>query len=164
MTEMVRIIKEEEPSKPSTRISTDESAPSAAALRHSEPKKLAALLRGEVDWVVMKAWRSSASGATSQPMGWPGTSSGTWPTRWSRRGRRASATGCGSSSAATVPRALGPLVLPRSTARVRRYTKVRDAAPCSNCSPSPGRAADGDPWAERGPRAIFQGSLVVSGF
>jgi tetratricopeptide (TPR) repeat protein len=54
LTEMVRIIKEEEPSKPSTRISTDASAPSLAALRHTEPKKLAALLRGELDWVVMK--------------------------------------------------------------------------------------------------------------
>src|SRR5262245_52005768 len=54
LTEMVRIIREEEPSKPSTRISTDDSAPSLAALRHTEPKKLAALLRGELDWVVMK--------------------------------------------------------------------------------------------------------------
>jgi tetratricopeptide (TPR) repeat protein/tRNA A-37 threonylcarbamoyl transferase component Bud32 len=54
LTEMVRIIKEEEPSKPSTRISVDDSAPSLAALRHTEPKKLAALLRGELDWVVMK--------------------------------------------------------------------------------------------------------------
>jgi WD40 repeat protein len=54
LTEMVRIIKEEEPSKPSTRLSTDESAPSMAALRQTEPKKLTALLRGELDWVVMK--------------------------------------------------------------------------------------------------------------
>jgi serine/threonine protein kinase/tetratricopeptide (TPR) repeat protein len=54
LTEMVRIIKEEEPSKPSTRVSTDESAPSLAVLRHTEPKKLVALLRGELDWVVMK--------------------------------------------------------------------------------------------------------------
>jgi tetratricopeptide (TPR) repeat protein len=54
LTEMARIIKEEEPSKPSTRISTDASAPSLAALRHTEPKRLAALLRGELDWVVMK--------------------------------------------------------------------------------------------------------------
>ncbi|QVL33835.1 tetratricopeptide repeat protein [Telmatocola sphagniphila] len=51
---MIRIIKEEEPSKPSTRISTEETAPSQAALRHTEPKKLAAMLRGELDWVVMK--------------------------------------------------------------------------------------------------------------
>jgi tetratricopeptide (TPR) repeat protein len=54
LTEMVRMIKEEEPSKPSTGISTDASAPSLAALRHTEPKKLAAALRGELDWVVMK--------------------------------------------------------------------------------------------------------------
>src|SRR5262249_51410819 len=54
LTEMVRILKEEEPSKPSTRLSTDARAPSLAALRHTEPKKLAALLRGELDWVVMK--------------------------------------------------------------------------------------------------------------
>ncbi len=53
-TEMIRIIKEEDPSKPSTRLSTDASVPSAAALRHTEPRKLAALLRGELDWVVMK--------------------------------------------------------------------------------------------------------------
>lgn len=54
ITEMIRIIKEEEPSKPSTRLSSAASAPSLAALRHTEPKKLAALLRGELDWVVMK--------------------------------------------------------------------------------------------------------------
>jgi WD40 repeat protein/serine/threonine protein kinase/tetratricopeptide (TPR) repeat protein len=52
--EVIRIIKEEEPSKPSTRISTDESAPSMAALRQTEPRKLTALLRGELDWVVLK--------------------------------------------------------------------------------------------------------------
>ena len=52
--EMVRVIKEEEPSKPSTKLSTDASAPSLAALRHTEPRKLAALLRGELDCVVMK--------------------------------------------------------------------------------------------------------------
>jgi tetratricopeptide (TPR) repeat protein len=54
LTEMIRIIKEEEPSKPSTRLSTDEALPSLAALRQTEPKKLMALLRGELDWVVMK--------------------------------------------------------------------------------------------------------------
>ncbi len=52
--EMIRIIQEEEPSKPSTRLSTDASLPSLAALRQTEPRKLMALLRGELDWVVMK--------------------------------------------------------------------------------------------------------------
>ena len=54
LTEMIRIIQEEEPSKPSTRLSTDESLPSLAALRQIEPRRLMALLRGELDWVVMK--------------------------------------------------------------------------------------------------------------
>jgi serine/threonine protein kinase/tetratricopeptide (TPR) repeat protein len=54
MTEMIRIIREEEPSKPSTRLSTDESLASTAAVRRIEPSRLMALLRGELDWVVMK--------------------------------------------------------------------------------------------------------------
>lgn len=54
MVEMLRIIKEEEPSKPSTRLSTDAAMPSVAAVRRIEPKRLMALLRGELDWVVMK--------------------------------------------------------------------------------------------------------------
>jgi eukaryotic-like serine/threonine-protein kinase len=54
MTEMIRIIREEEPSRPSTRLSTDEALPSLAALRQTEPRKLMAMLRGELDWVVMK--------------------------------------------------------------------------------------------------------------
>ncbi len=52
--EMVRIIREKEPSKPSTRLSTDESLPTMAALRQTEPRKLTALLRGELDWIVLK--------------------------------------------------------------------------------------------------------------
>ncbi|HND56584.1 MAG TPA: serine/threonine-protein kinase, partial [Pirellulaceae bacterium] len=54
LTEVIRIIHEEEPSKPSTRLSTDEALPSLAALRQTEPRKLMALLRGELDVVVMK--------------------------------------------------------------------------------------------------------------
>ncbi len=54
LNEMIRIIQEEEPSKPSTRLSTDESLPSLAAVRQTEPRKLMSLLRGELDWVVMK--------------------------------------------------------------------------------------------------------------
>ena len=53
-TEMLRIIREEEPPKPSTRLSTEGSLPSLAAVRQTEPRKLMALLRGELDWVVMK--------------------------------------------------------------------------------------------------------------
>ena len=52
--EMIRMIREEEPSKPSTRLSTEESSPSLAALRQIEPAELTKLLRGELDWLVMK--------------------------------------------------------------------------------------------------------------
>jgi serine/threonine protein kinase len=52
--EIIRILHEEEPLKPSTRLSTDDALPSLAALRQTEPKRLMALLRGELDWVVMK--------------------------------------------------------------------------------------------------------------
>ncbi len=54
LDEVIRIIREEEPSKPSTKLSTDDLLPSLAAVRHIDPKKLTSLLRGELDWVVMK--------------------------------------------------------------------------------------------------------------
>jgi serine/threonine protein kinase len=53
--EIRRIIREEEPQKPSTRISSTKAAPSIAALRSTGPARLAGLLRGELDWIVMKA-------------------------------------------------------------------------------------------------------------
>ena len=52
--EMIRVIKEDEPSKPSTRLSTNDALPSLAATRKIDPRKLTALLKGELDWVVMK--------------------------------------------------------------------------------------------------------------
>jgi serine/threonine protein kinase/tetratricopeptide (TPR) repeat protein len=52
--DMIRVILEEEPSRPSTRLSTADALPSLAALRQTEPKRLVNLLRGELDWVVMK--------------------------------------------------------------------------------------------------------------
>ncbi len=53
--EILRMIKEEEAPKPSTRLS-DSGAPlaSISAHRHTEPAKLVKLLRGELDWIVMK--------------------------------------------------------------------------------------------------------------
>jgi serine/threonine protein kinase/WD40 repeat protein len=53
--EIRRIIREEDPPKPSTRLSTAEGLPSIAANRGTEPKKLSVLLRGELDWIVLKA-------------------------------------------------------------------------------------------------------------
>jgi WD40 repeat protein/serine/threonine protein kinase len=53
--EIRRIIREEEPTKPSTKLSTAEGLPTLAVNRGTEPAKLTRLLRGELDWVVMKA-------------------------------------------------------------------------------------------------------------
>jgi serine/threonine protein kinase/Tfp pilus assembly protein PilF len=54
--EMRRIIREEEPPKPSTRISTlGQAATTLSTQRRSDPKRLSQLFRGELDWVVMKA-------------------------------------------------------------------------------------------------------------
>ncbi len=53
--EIRRIIREDEPPLPSTRISSAESAPSIAAQRHTEPARLTKLVRGELDWIVMKS-------------------------------------------------------------------------------------------------------------
>jgi WD40 repeat protein/serine/threonine protein kinase len=53
--EMRRIIREEEPPTPSTRISKlGQAAVTVAGQRHSDPKRLRQLLRGELDWIVMK--------------------------------------------------------------------------------------------------------------
>jgi serine/threonine protein kinase len=54
--EMRRIIREEEPPKPSTRISTLGQASTTIAMqRKSDPKQLSRLFRGELDWIVMKS-------------------------------------------------------------------------------------------------------------
>src|SRR5206468_12293264 len=53
--EILRMIKEEEPQKPSTRLSdSGETLASISAQRQTEPAKLTKLMRGELDWIVMK--------------------------------------------------------------------------------------------------------------
>lgn len=55
LLEMLRLIREQEPPKPSTKLSTDAGLPALAANRGTAPAKLTRLLRGELDWIVMKA-------------------------------------------------------------------------------------------------------------
>ncbi len=55
MLEVLRLIREEEAPRPSTRLSTTGELPTVAANRGLEPKKLSGLVRGELDWIVMKA-------------------------------------------------------------------------------------------------------------
>ena len=53
--ELVRRIKEEEPPRPSTRLSrSGEALATISAQRRTEPAQLAKLVRGELDWIVMR--------------------------------------------------------------------------------------------------------------
>ena len=54
LDEMLRIIREEEPPRPSQRLSQSGDLPKIAASRGADPTRLAGLIRGDVDWIVMK--------------------------------------------------------------------------------------------------------------
>jgi WD40 repeat protein len=54
--ELRHLIREEEPPRPSTRLSTlGPAATAVSAQRQSDPKRLSQLVQGELDWIVMKA-------------------------------------------------------------------------------------------------------------
>jgi eukaryotic-like serine/threonine-protein kinase len=53
--EMFRLIREQDAPAPSSRVSSGESAPSVAANRQTEPARLGRLVRGDLDWIVLKA-------------------------------------------------------------------------------------------------------------
>ena len=55
LMEILRIVREVEAPKPSAKLSTADTLPSVAANRGTEPAKLSKLMRGELDWVVLKA-------------------------------------------------------------------------------------------------------------
>ena len=55
LEEMLRLIREQEAPAPSSRLSSSDSTPSAAANRRTEPAKLGRFVRGELDWIVLKA-------------------------------------------------------------------------------------------------------------
>jgi WD40 repeat protein/serine/threonine protein kinase len=53
--EIRRVLREEDPPKPSTRLSeSQDTLPAISARRQTEPAKLARLVKGELDWIVMK--------------------------------------------------------------------------------------------------------------
>ena len=54
LDEVLRMIREDEPAKPSTKVTTGGTLPRIAGNK-SEPGKLSALIRGDLDWIVMKA-------------------------------------------------------------------------------------------------------------
>ena len=55
LLEILRVVREEEPPKPSTKLSTADALPTLSANRGTDPHKLTALLRSELDWIVLKA-------------------------------------------------------------------------------------------------------------
>jgi serine/threonine protein kinase/tetratricopeptide (TPR) repeat protein len=56
LPELLRLIREEEATRPSVRVSQSaDSRESIAARRQTEPGKLTKLLRGDLDWIVMRA-------------------------------------------------------------------------------------------------------------
>jgi eukaryotic-like serine/threonine-protein kinase len=59
--ELLRLIKEEEPPRPSVRLSDSDALPSLAAQRQLEPVRLTRLVRGELDWIVMKCLEKDRS-------------------------------------------------------------------------------------------------------
>jgi tetratricopeptide (TPR) repeat protein len=60
--EVLRMIREEEPPRPSTRLSDSGARlASIAAQRHMEPSRLTRLVRGELDWIVMKCLEKDRS-------------------------------------------------------------------------------------------------------
>jgi tetratricopeptide (TPR) repeat protein/serine/threonine protein kinase len=59
--EMLRVIREQEPTRPSTKLSTADGLPILAANRGTESAKLMRLVRGELDWIVMKALEKDRS-------------------------------------------------------------------------------------------------------
>jgi serine/threonine protein kinase/tetratricopeptide (TPR) repeat protein len=61
-SEMLRRIREEEPPRPSLRLTTSQdSLPSISAQRQMDPAKLTRLVRGELDWIVMRALEKDRS-------------------------------------------------------------------------------------------------------
>src|SRR5271156_5502852 len=56
LEEWLRQLREEEPRRPSSKISADrETSAESAAARSTEQKQLMRLLRGDLDWIAMKA-------------------------------------------------------------------------------------------------------------
>ena len=56
LSERLRLIREEEPPRPSTRLAqTTESLPELADRRRTDPTRLRREVRGDLDWIVMKA-------------------------------------------------------------------------------------------------------------
>jgi WD40 repeat protein/serine/threonine protein kinase/tetratricopeptide (TPR) repeat protein len=61
LLEILRIVREVEAPRPSAKLSTIDTLPSVAANRGTEPARLSRLMKGELDWLVMKALEKDRS-------------------------------------------------------------------------------------------------------
>ena len=59
--EILRIIREQEPPRPSLKLSSSDTLPSVAANRNIEPARLNRTVRGELDWIVMRCLEKDRS-------------------------------------------------------------------------------------------------------
>jgi eukaryotic-like serine/threonine-protein kinase len=55
LDELLRLVREQEAPTPSSRLSSADSLPSVSANRQIEPQKLGRFVKGELDWIVLKA-------------------------------------------------------------------------------------------------------------
>ena len=94
LLEILRIVREVEAPRPSAKLSSSDALPSVAANRgHRAGQAARRLMKGELDWVLLKALEKDRTRRYDTANGLVATSSAIWPTRWSRPGRRARATG-----------------------------------------------------------------------
>lgn len=75
--EVLRQVHEEEPTSPSTRLTTDPAAAAIAEKRSTNPRQLVTMLRGDLDWITLKAlerdrrpqvWHACGTGGRSRPL------------------------------------------------------------------------------------------------
>ena len=65
--EVLRQLHEEEPTSPSTRLSSDPAAAAIAEKRSTDPRQLTSMLRGDLDWITLKALERDRARRYSTP-------------------------------------------------------------------------------------------------
>jgi serine/threonine protein kinase/TolA-binding protein len=144
LDELLRKLREEEPPRPSTKVGADRDTSAATALaRSTEPRQLANLLRGDLDWITMKALekdRARRYGAPSElaadirrylnhePVGARPASAGYRLRKYARRHRVAVVVAAGLVLLLAAFSVLQAVQLRRTTLERDRATHERDRA------------------------------------
>jgi eukaryotic-like serine/threonine-protein kinase len=77
LDELLRKLREEEPPRPSSKVSTDrDTSASTAEARGTEARQLVNLLRGDLDWITMKALEKDRARRYDRLPNWPPTFAG----------------------------------------------------------------------------------------